>query len=91
MALSLPPLALYIHIPWCIRKCPYCDFNSHEAREIPEAEYVAALLRDLNQDLDSLPFPARHLLKNNIYISPETGNPLTVVHGNRGCPARRGR
>ena len=47
----LPPLSLYVHIPWCVRKCPYCDFNSHEAREIPEAEYVAALLRDLNQDL----------------------------------------
>jgi len=44
--------------------------------------------RDLKQDLDALPFPARHLLKNNIYRSPETGNPLTVVHGNRGCPAK---
>jgi len=43
--------------------------------------------RDLQRDLDSLPFPARHLLRNDIYISPETGNPLTVVHGNRGCPA----
>lgn len=47
----LPPLSLYVHIPWCVRKCPYCDFNSHEAREIPETEYVAALLRDLDQDL----------------------------------------
>ncbi len=44
------PLALYIHIPWCIRKCPYCDFNSHEAKQIPEAEYVTALLQDLQQD-----------------------------------------
>lgn len=43
--------------------------------------------RDLQKDLDSLPFPARHLLKNEIYVSPETGNLLTVVHGNRGCPA----
>jgi putative oxygen-independent coproporphyrinogen III oxidase len=44
----LPPLSLYIHIPWCVRKCPYCDFNSHEARgSIPEREYVAALIRDL--------------------------------------------
>lgn len=50
--LSLPPLALYIHIPWCIRKCPYCDFNSHQAGEdLPEAEYVAALRSDLRADL----------------------------------------
>lgn len=47
-----PPLSLYIHIPWCVKKCPYCDFNSHEAKEkIPENEYVAALLRDLEHDL----------------------------------------
>jgi len=45
---ALPPLSLYIHIPWCVRKCPYCDFNSHEARgAFPEKEYVAALIRDL--------------------------------------------
>jgi oxygen-independent coproporphyrinogen-3 oxidase len=45
---ALPPLSLYIHIPWCVRKCPYCDFNSHEARgAFPEKEYVAALVRDL--------------------------------------------
>ncbi|MFO1303966.1 MAG: radical SAM family heme chaperone HemW [Burkholderiales bacterium] len=48
----LPPLSLYVHIPWCIRKCPYCDFNSHEARgDVPEAEYVDALLRDLESAL----------------------------------------
>ncbi len=45
---ALPPLSLYIHIPWCVRKCPYCDFNSHEARSsFPEQEYVAALIHDL--------------------------------------------
>ena len=49
---SLPPLSLYVHIPWCVRKCPYCDFNSHEAGgNIPEKEYVDALLRDLELDL----------------------------------------
>lgn len=49
---TLPPLALYIHIPWCVRKCPYCDFNSHEARgTLPEAEYAAALVADLERAL----------------------------------------
>ena len=49
---KLPPLALYVHIPWCIRKCPYCDFNSHAATpELPEQDYVTALLADLDLDL----------------------------------------
>ena len=50
---ELPPLAAYIHIPWCVRKCPYCDFNSHAAGpSLPEDAYVAALLADLDCDLD---------------------------------------
>ena len=49
---ELPPLSLYVHIPWCLRKCPYCDFNSHEKRgELPEDEYVAALIADLESSL----------------------------------------
>jgi putative oxygen-independent coproporphyrinogen III oxidase len=45
---TLPPLALYVHIPWCVRKCPYCDFNSHErSGALPEKDYVEALFRDL--------------------------------------------
>lgn len=48
----LPPLAAYVHIPWCVRKCPYCDFNSHAAGpSLPEAEYVQALHADLRADL----------------------------------------
>ena len=47
-----PPLSLYIHIPWCVKKCPYCDFNSHESKqEIPEKRYVAALIKDLEQSV----------------------------------------
>jgi oxygen-independent coproporphyrinogen-3 oxidase len=46
-------IAVYVHLPWCVQKCPYCDFNSHARPErIPEAEYVAALLADLDGDLD---------------------------------------
>ena len=52
---ALPPLSLYVHIPWCVRKCPYCDFNSHEARgDVPEDAYVDALLRDLEFALPSI-------------------------------------
>jgi putative oxygen-independent coproporphyrinogen III oxidase len=51
------PLSLYVHIPWCVRKCPYCDFNSHELRgELASAEYVDALLVDLDADLAELPW-----------------------------------
>jgi oxygen-independent coproporphyrinogen-3 oxidase len=49
-----PPLSLYVHLPWCVRKCPYCDFNSYEAGgSLPEREYVAALLRDLDIEAKS--------------------------------------
>jgi len=64
---ALPPLSLYVHIPWCVRKCPYCDFNSHEMRggvaaqgDTPaldpslEADYVAALVRDLDESLPNI-------------------------------------
>ena len=52
---ALPPLALYVHIPWCVRKCPYCDFNSHERAEpLPEREYVGKLIADLESLLPSV-------------------------------------
>ncbi len=52
--MQLPPLGLYIHLPWCERKCPYCDFNSHQATNIPEMWYVDTLLQDLRDDLSLL-------------------------------------
>ena len=52
--MELPPLGLYIHLPWCERKCPYCDFNSHETRDLPEAQYIDALLQDLDADIPQL-------------------------------------
>ncbi|MGE8503961.1 MAG: radical SAM family heme chaperone HemW [Pseudomonas sp.] len=67
----LPPLALYIHIPWCVRKCPYCDFNSHAAGpQLPEEEYVDALLADLDIDLQHV-----------------HGRPLTSIFFGGGTPS----
>ncbi len=52
---ALPPLSVYVHLPWCVRKCPYCDFNSHEARgEVPQEAYVDALLADLELALPAV-------------------------------------
>lgn len=63
------PLSLYIHIPWCIRKCPYCDFNSHKSPDLlPEHQYVQALLADLKNDLTR--FQARELV--SIFIGGGT-------------------
>lgn len=70
-AFALPPLALYVHIPWCVRKCPYCDFNSHAAGPtLPEAEYVDALLADLDRDL--------------VHVH---GRPLTSIFFGGGTPS----
>jgi oxygen-independent coproporphyrinogen-3 oxidase len=56
--MALPPLTLYVHIPWCVRKCPYCDFDSHELRGgIPESAYIDRLLWDLEREIAALPAP----------------------------------
>ena len=68
---QLPPLALYVHIPWCVRKCPYCDFNSHAAGpNLPEEAYVDALLADLDSDLQQA-----------------YGRPLTSIFFGGGTPS----
>lgn len=56
MLTSLPPLSLYVHFPWCVQKCPYCDFNSHQVKSagFDEARYIQALLRDLESNLPSV-------------------------------------
>ncbi len=73
--LQLPPLTLYIHIPWCERKCPYCDFNSHTAPEnLPEIPYISALLEDLELDL---PFVQDREIQS-IFIGGGTPSLLSV-------------
>jgi len=52
MTVCLPPLALYVHMPWCVRKCPYCDFNSHQLKSAqPDAAYIDQLLEDFRREL----------------------------------------
>ena len=72
--LQLPPLALYVHVPWCQRKCPYCDFNSHAVREpLPEAAYIDALLSDLEAELPFVQGRALH----SVFIGGGTPSLLT--------------
>lgn len=69
------PCSLYIHIPWCIRKCPYCDFNSHKSPDqLPEQAYIQALLADLKHDL--IQFPARPI--HSIFIGGGTPSLLSA-------------
>ncbi len=71
MTLIPPPLSLYIHIPWCVQKCPYCDFNSHTQKgAIPEAQYIDALLEDLRTDLTTYQVSKRPL--SSIFIGGGT-------------------
>ncbi|MDG2943862.1 radical SAM family heme chaperone HemW [Bisgaard Taxon 10/6] len=71
--LTLPPLSLYVHIPWCVQKCPYCDFNSHGQKgEIPERDYVRHLLADLRQDLQRYRDSIRNRPLSSIFIGGGT-------------------
>ncbi len=84
-----PPLSLYVHWPWCVRKCPYCDFNSHESRGgIPEGDYLAALIADLDAALP--------LLEGRSFVSvffgggtPSLMAPATVAALLAACHQRR--
>lgn len=73
--IALPPLSLYIHIPWCVQKCPYCDFNSHALKgEIPAEDYVSQLLADLTHDM---PYSQQRPL-HSIFIGG--GTPSLLPH-----------
>ena len=71
LLIQLPPLSLYVHVPWCLRKCPYCDFNSHQLTgDAPEQAYLDALLADLEQDIGQI-----------------QGRPLTSIFIGGGTPS----
>ncbi|WP_257296855.1 radical SAM family heme chaperone HemW [Endozoicomonas sp. YOMI1] len=73
--LKLPPLSLYIHVPWCVKKCPYCDFNSHRITgDIPEDAYIKALLHDMDNELDSVQGRPIH----SVFIGGGTPSLLTA-------------
>ncbi|MEZ8103203.1 radical SAM family heme chaperone HemW [Vibrio bivalvicida] len=68
-----PALSLYVHIPWCVQKCPYCDFNSHALKaDIPEQEYIAALLQDLDADIERYQIADNQRQLHSIFIGGGT-------------------
>lgn len=68
-----PPLSLYVHIPWCVQKCPYCDFNSHALKtDIPELDYIDALIDDLETDLKAYQLEDGHRSLHSIFIGGGT-------------------
>ena len=74
---ALPPLSLYIHIPWCVRKCPYCDFNSHESKGVaPERAYIDALVSDLDYTLPKI--WGRRVY--SIFFGGGTPSPVSYTH-----------
>jgi oxygen-independent coproporphyrinogen-3 oxidase len=85
---ALPPLSLYVHFPWCVRKCPYCDFNSHALRgALPEAEYIDALLRDLDAEVSG----AQARPTGSIFLgggTPSLFSPQALARLLEGCRGR---
>ena len=74
--LNLPPLSLYIHVPWCIKKCPYCDFNSHKVTgDLPEQKYVQALLDDFESELSRIQGRSLH----SVFIGGGTPSLLSAT------------
>lgn len=87
-----PPLSLYVHIPWCVQKCPYCDFNSHALKaEIPELDYIDALLNDLSTDLLAYHLEHGERKLHSIFIgggTPSLISPEEIARLLQGIEAR---
>ncbi len=87
-----PPLSLYVHIPWCVQKCPYCDFNSHALKaEIPELDYIDALLDDLSTDLLAYHLEHGERKLHSIFIgggTPSLISPVEIARLLQGIEAR---
>lgn len=90
--LTPPALSLYVHIPWCVQKCPYCDFNSHALKaDIPETEYIDALLEDLDTDIERYQLTGDLRLLHSIFIgggTPSLISPDGIGRLLRGIEAR---
>ncbi|ENY6170531.1 radical SAM family heme chaperone HemW [Vibrio fluvialis] len=90
--LTPPALSLYVHIPWCVQKCPYCDFNSHALKaDIPEEEYIDALLEDLDTDIERYQLAGDPRLLHSIFIgggTPSLISPDGIGRLLRGIEAR---
>ncbi|MFH4621528.1 radical SAM family heme chaperone HemW [Vibrio furnissii] len=90
--LTPPALSLYVHIPWCVQKCPYCDFNSHALKaNIPETEYIDALLEDLDTDIERYQLTDDPRLLHSIFIgggTPSLISPDGIGRLLRGIEAR---
>ena len=92
MPLIAPPLSLYVHIPWCVRKCPYCDFNSHaQAGALPVDEYARALLADLDRDLAHFGATLAHRPLHSVFFgggTPSLFSPEAIARVLDGVAAR---